>query len=67
MSIAKSIEISSDSPSSFDDAVKQGVARASKSIHDIKEAWVKEQKVVVSDGQVTGYRVHMMVTFIVND
>ena len=67
MSIAKSIEISANSPNSFDDAVKDGVATASKTVRNIKEAWVKEQKVVVSDGKVTEYRVHMMVTFVVND
>lgn len=67
MSIAKSIEISSDSPTSFDDAVKQGIERAGRTVKNIKEAWVKEQKVTVEDGKVTRYRVHMMMTFVIND
>ena len=67
MAIAKSIEISSDSTQSFDQAVKDGVARCGKTVKNIKEAWVKEQKVTVENGQVTNYRVHMMITFVVND
>ena len=47
MSVAKIIEISSESPTSFEDAIVQGIARASKTIHGIKSAWVKEQHVVV--------------------
>ncbi|MGZ8406316.1 MAG: dodecin family protein, partial [Nitrospira sp.] len=57
MSVAKIIEISADSPTSFEDAVVQGIAKASKSVHGIKSAWVKEQHVVVENGKVTLYRV----------
>ena len=67
MSVAKVTEIISSSPSSFDDAVKQGIARASKTISGITGAWVSEQKVVVSDGAVTEYRVILRVTFVLND
>lgn len=67
MSVAKNIEITSSSPSSFDDAIKSGVQRASKTINNIRGAWVKEQKVEVSDGNVTEYRVTMIVTFVLSD
>lgn len=63
MSVAKTIEISSDSPTSFDDAIKSGLAKAGETVHGIEGAYVKEQKVVVTDGAVTAYRVHMQVTF----
>ncbi len=63
MSVAKTIEISSDSPTSFDDAIKSGLAKAGETVHGIEGAYVKEQKVVVADGAVTAYRVHMKVTF----
>jgi dodecin len=66
MSVAKIIEISSDSPTSFEDATVQGIARASKTIHGIKSAWVKEQHVVVENGQVTMYRVDLKVTFVLD-
>lgn len=63
MSVAKTIEISAESTTSFDDAVKAGIAKASETVHNIEGAYVKEQKVVVSDNAVSLYRVHMQVTF----
>ena len=66
MSVAKIIEISSESTTSFEDAVQQGVTRASKTIHNIKSAWVKEQQVVVDNGKVTMYRVDLKVTFVLD-
>jgi flavin-binding protein dodecin len=63
MSVAKTIEISAESDSSFEDAVKNGIAKASETVHGIDGAYVKEQKVVVTDGTVSTYRVHMQVTF----
>lgn len=64
MSVAKVIEISSSSSVSFDAAIKDGIARASKTVKNIQGAWIQDQQVVVSDGQVTEYRVMMKVTFI---
>ncbi len=67
MSVAKVTEISSCSPKSFDDAVAQGVARASKTLDQITGAWVNEMKVNVKDGKVTEYCVNMKVTFVLKD
>jgi dodecin len=64
MTVAKVIELSSSSKKSFDDAVAQGIARASETIADIQGAWVQEQKVVVSKGKIVEYRVNMKVTFV---
>jgi len=64
MSVAKITEISSSSTVSFDDAIKTGIARASKTIKNVQGAWVNEQKVVVKDGAVSEYRVNMKVTFV---
>lgn len=66
MSVAKIIEISAESSKSFDDAVQDGVTRASKTIHNIKSAWVKEQHVVIDNGKVTLYRVDLKVTFVLD-
>ena len=67
MSVAKVSEISSTSTTSFADAITQGIARANKTLRNIRSAWVKEQHVRVSDGAVTEYQVNMMVTFIIDD
>lgn len=67
MSVAKVIEIKSTSEKSFEDAVKQGVKTASKSVDDIKSAWVSEQEVKVEDGKIVSYRVLLKVTFVVKD
>ena len=67
MSIAKSSEISASSKTSFEDAIKQGIKRFGKTIENIEGAWVKEQKVKVNNGEVTEYRVTMIVTFILKD
>lgn len=66
-SVAKISEISAESPDSFDDAVRVGISRASKTIHNIKSAWVAEQHAVVENGEVAGYRVHLRVTFVLDD
>ncbi len=63
MSIARVTEISATSPQSFDDAVKQGIDRAGKTLRGIKSAWVKDQNVEIDNGTVTGYRVNVLVTF----
>ena len=65
MSVAKTSEITSSSSKSFEDAVREGIRKMSKTVDKIEGAWVKEQKVVVNDGEVTAYRVTMKVTFLV--
>ena len=66
MSIAKVIEISSESTQSFEDAIQEGIRKASKSVHNIKGAWVKEQQVKVEDGEVVAYRVDLKLTFVLD-
>jgi hypothetical protein len=67
MAIAKVTEITSSSTKSFEDAIREGIARASKTIDNIRGAWVNEQNVVVKGGKVTEWRVNMRVTFVLND
>jgi len=67
MSIARVTEITASSTKSFEDAVKQGVTRASKTLDNIAGAWVENQKVVVNDGKITEFRVNLKVTFVLND
>jgi flavin-binding protein dodecin len=67
MSVAKVIELTSTSATSFEDAIQKGIARADKTLKNVEGAWIKEQKVMVKDGKINGYRVNMMVTFILDD
>lgn len=67
MSVARTTEISASSDKSFEDAVRKGIKRFSKTISHVEGAWIKEQKVVVQDGEVSEYRVSMKVTFVLDD
>jgi hypothetical protein len=66
-SVAKVVEITATSPKSFEDAILSGVARASKTLEGIQGAWIKEQKIIVTAGKVTEFRVNMSVTFLLKD
>jgi hypothetical protein len=67
MSVAKVTEIISSSAVSFDDAVKNGVERANKTLQNVKGAWIESEKVVVEGGKITEYRVTMKVTFVLKN
>lgn len=64
MAVAKVTEIIASSPKSFEDAVEKGVARADKTLKNVRGAWIAGQKVLVEKGKVTEYRVTMRVTFV---
>ncbi|MDE0926994.1 MAG: dodecin family protein [Methylophilaceae bacterium] len=64
-SVAKVIEITASSDTSFEDAVSNGIEKASESIKNITSAWVQDQSVKVKDGKVTKFRVVLKVTFVV--
>ena len=67
MSIAKVSEISATSTKSFEDAITEGIARAHKTLRNVRSAWIKEQQVRVSNGSITEYQVNLMVTFVIDD
>jgi flavin-binding protein dodecin len=67
MAVARVTEISSTSTKSFEDAVQSGVARATKTLRNVRSAWIKEQRVDIRDGNIAEYQVNMMVTFILDD
>jgi dodecin len=67
MSVARVTEITSTSTQSFEDAIQQGVARATKTLKNVRSAWVKEQQVVIEGDRITEYRVDMKVTFVLGD
>ena len=68
MSVAKVSELSATSSKSFDDAIRQGLDRASKTLRNVRGAWIKEQHVRCDNkGTITEYQVNMMVTFVLDD
>jgi len=67
VSIARVVEISATSEKSFEDAIQQGVARASKTIRQIRSAWVKEQEVKIEDQKIVGYKVNLLITFVLEE
>jgi flavin-binding protein dodecin len=67
MSVAKVTEITSTSTVSFEDAIKLGVARASKTLKNVRGAWVASMKIDCKDGKITDYRVDLKITFVLND
>lgn len=64
MSVARVTEITSSSTKSFDDAMKAGLKRATKTLSNVTGAWIASQEVLVNDGKVSEYRVRMKVTFV---
>jgi flavin-binding protein dodecin len=67
MSVARVTEIIASSTTSFEDAVAQGIKRATETLKNVEGAWIQDQKVVVTNGKVTEYRVNLKVTFILQD
>ena len=64
MSVARVTEISAASTQSFEDAIKQGIERATSTLRGVTSAWVKEQEVRLRDGKVTEYQVNLKITFV---
>ena len=67
MSVAKVTEITASSTRSFEDALQQGISRASKTLENVRSAWIQDHEVVVEDGKITEYKVKMKITFVLND
>ncbi len=67
MSVAKVSEITSSSSKSFEDAIRQGIKRFSKTVDRVQGAWVSEQKVTIKGGEIDEFRVTLKVTFVLKD
>ncbi|HEX2444239.1 MAG TPA: dodecin family protein [Vicinamibacterales bacterium] len=67
MSIAKVSEISATSTKSFENAIQSGLARAHKTLRNVRSAWIKEQQVRLEKGKIVEYQVNMLVTFVLDD
>ncbi len=67
MTVARVTEISATSTKSFEDAIQQGVTRATKTLRNVKTAWIKDQRVEVQDGRIAEYQVNLAITFVLDD
>ena len=67
MSVARVVEITATSEQSFEDAMRQGITRATATLRNVKSAWIKEQEVEIAEGKVVKFKVNMLVTFVLDD
>jgi dodecin len=67
MSVAKVTEITATSKKSFEDAIQLGIARANKTLKNVKGAWIANQKIDIENGKIVAYRVGMRITFVLSD
>ncbi len=67
MAVARVTELSAVSESSFEDAVQQAIDRANKTLRNVEGCWVKDMNVLISDGQIRGYKVNVAITFVLED
>jgi flavin-binding protein dodecin len=67
MTIARVTEISATSEQSFEDAINQGIQRATSTLRNVESAWVKDMNVLMQDGNIKGYKVNLALTFVLDD
>ncbi len=67
MSVARVTEITSTSQQSFEDAIRQGIGRATSTLRNVTSAWIKEQQVRIDNGNIIEFQVNMMITFVLDD
>ena len=67
MTVARVTEISATSESSFEDAIKEGINRATSTLRGVEGAWVKDMNVLIDNGNITGYKVNLAITFMLED
>ncbi|MDQ3979602.1 MAG: dodecin family protein [Actinomycetota bacterium] len=65
--VARITEVSATSDVGFEDAIKIGIERATKTLRQVTSAWVKEQRVEVNDGEIVRYQVNLLITFVLDD
>ncbi len=66
MSVARVSELSVSSNKSFEDAIQQGIERATKTLRNVRSAWIKEQRVSIENDRVSEYQVNMLITFVLD-
>ena len=67
MSVARVTELSATSETGFEDAINQAVTRTTKTLRGVEGAWVKDQNVLIEDGNIVGYKVNVEITFVLEE
>ena len=67
MTVARVTELSAVHPDSFEEAIKEGIARANKTLRNVQGCWVKDMNVLIDNGNIQGYKVNLEVTFVLED
>jgi flavin-binding protein dodecin len=66
MAIVKVIEVLAESPNGWDDATKEALREASKTVENIKSIYVKEMQAIVDNNKIVNYRVNAKISFLVD-
>jgi dodecin len=67
MTVARVTELSATSDQSFEDAVNMAVKRATQTLRNVESAWVKDQNVLIENNNITGYKVNLAITFVLEE
>ncbi len=67
MPVARVTELSCTSPESFEDAIREGIERAQKTLRGVRSAWVKEQRVNIGREGGVEFQANILVTFVLED
>ena len=67
MSVARVTELSAISDQSFEDAINMAVNRATQTLRNVEGAWVKDQNVLIENNNITGYKVNLAITFVLEE
>jgi dodecin len=67
MTIARVTELSATSQQSFEDAINQGVSRATNTLRNVESAWIKDMNVMIENGNISAYKVNMAITFVLEE
>jgi flavin-binding protein dodecin len=67
MSVASVTELSVAHPDGFEEAIKEGIDRATKTLRNVEGCWVKDMNVLIDDGNIQGYKVNIVITFVLED
>ena len=67
MTVASVTEISAASPEGFEEAIREGIERATQTLRNVEGCWVKDMNILIEDGQVKAYKVNLAVTFVLEN
>jgi dodecin len=67
MPVARVTELSAISDQSFEDAINMAVHRATQTLRNVESAWVKDMNVLIENNSISGYKVNVAITFVLEE